>query len=354
MSDAGRGAAPVRVSIVVNNYNYERYLGRAIDSALAQSYPHVEVIVVDDGSSDGSLGVVEGYGGRVVAVAKPNGGQGSALNAGFAASGGQIVLFLDADDLLHPEAVARVVAAWRPGVAKAQFRLQFIDAEGRRVEGSHPHPAHPMPNGDVTRDILERAEYVFSPTSGNAFAREVLEAILPMPAEQWRISADVYLVYLAPFYGDVVSLDEVLGYYRVHGQNNWAHDQPDPARLAGTLATDLKKQAIILDAARRRSIPASPELILNSPWHVYGRIMHLLQSPESSRETHSLGELVAKGLRSTWRHPLSSVQAKVAATVWLAVLPVVPRPVATRISLWRLYASQRPAVLRRLARLVGG
>lgn len=352
MSDGATGAAPVLVSIVVNNYNYERYLGQAIDSALAQTYPRVEVIVVDDGSSDGSRGVVEGYGPRVAAIAKPNGGQGSALNAGFAASRGQIVLFLDADDVLLPDAVARVVEAWRPGVAKVQFRLQFVDAEGRRVEGSHPHPAHPMPNGDVTREILDRGEYVFSPTSGNAFAREVLDAILPMPAEQWRISADVYLVYLAPFYGDVVSLDEVLGYYRVHGQNNWAHDRPDPARLAGTIATDLKKQAIILEAAGRRSLPASPELILNSPWHVYARIMRMLQAPESSQETHSLGGLVARGLRSTWRHPLSSLQVKVAMTLWLAVLPVAPRSLAKRLTVWRLYPAQRPAALRKLARLV--
>ena len=77
-----------RVSVVVNNFNYERYLGEAIDSALAQDHDDVEVVVVDDGSTDGSADVVRAYGSRVVPVLKPNGGQGSAFNAGFAAATG--------------------------------------------------------------------------------------------------------------------------------------------------------------------------------------------------------------------------------------------------------------------------
>src|SRR5215217_1250210 len=90
------------VSVVVNNYNYGRFLGEAIDSALAQTYPRTEVVVVDDGSTDDSCSVIAGYDGRVVPVLKENGGQASAFNAGFAASRGDIVIFLDADDYLFP------------------------------------------------------------------------------------------------------------------------------------------------------------------------------------------------------------------------------------------------------------
>src|SRR5271154_6940087 len=96
------------VSIVITNYNYGRYLRAAIDSALAQTYPRVEVIVVDDGSSDSSPQTIASYGTRIVPIIKTNGGHGSALNAGFVASRGTLVMFLDADDELLPEAAEQV------------------------------------------------------------------------------------------------------------------------------------------------------------------------------------------------------------------------------------------------------
>src|ERR1700689_4315876 len=103
------------VSIIVDNFNYARFIRAAIDSALAQSYAQVEVIVVDDGSTDNSRDVISSYGNRLSAVFKPNGGHASAFNAGFRASRGSIVMFLDADDALLPTAVEEVVRAWHPG-----------------------------------------------------------------------------------------------------------------------------------------------------------------------------------------------------------------------------------------------
>ena len=72
------------VSIVITNYNYGRYLRAAIDSALAQTYAPIEVIAVDDGSTDGSREIIESLGDRIVPVIKANGGHGSALKIGRA------------------------------------------------------------------------------------------------------------------------------------------------------------------------------------------------------------------------------------------------------------------------------
>src|SRR5688572_2252661 len=92
-------------SVVINNFNYGRFLGSAIESALAQTYPQIEVIVVDDGSTDESRSVIASFARRIKSVLKENGGQASALNAGFKASQGGVIIFLDADDTLLPTAV---------------------------------------------------------------------------------------------------------------------------------------------------------------------------------------------------------------------------------------------------------
>src|SRR4051812_487104 len=94
--NTGEGMAQARlVSVVVNNHDYGRFLAEAIDSALGQTYLHTEVIVVDDGSTDDSREIIAGYGSRVTAVLKENGGQASAFNAAFRELRGEVVLFLD-------------------------------------------------------------------------------------------------------------------------------------------------------------------------------------------------------------------------------------------------------------------
>jgi glycosyltransferase involved in cell wall biosynthesis len=97
------------VSIVIDNYNYDLFLAQAIDGALGQTYSNIEVVVVDDGSTDNSCDVIAWYGDRIVSVLKTNGGQASALNAGFAASKGEVICLLDAYDLFLPEKVSEVV-----------------------------------------------------------------------------------------------------------------------------------------------------------------------------------------------------------------------------------------------------
>ncbi|HMX28215.1 MAG TPA: glycosyltransferase family A protein, partial [Blastocatellia bacterium] len=107
-------------SIIVSSYNYGRFLNEAIDSALGQTYANTEVIVVDDGSTDDSRQIIAAYDDRILPVLKDNGGQASAFNAGFAASRGQVVFFLDSDDVLLPTAVENAVAFFDDsGVAKA-------------------------------------------------------------------------------------------------------------------------------------------------------------------------------------------------------------------------------------------
>ena len=99
------------VSILVSNYNYGDFVAESIESALAQTYTNCEIIVVDDGSTDSSRDTINQFAGRIVPVFKSNGGQASAFNAGFARARGNIICFLDSDDLFLPTKVEQVVYA---------------------------------------------------------------------------------------------------------------------------------------------------------------------------------------------------------------------------------------------------
>lgn len=123
------------VSIIIPNYNYARYLGEAIDSALAQTYSPVEVIVVDDGSTDGSRSVIEGYGGSIRPVYQGNAGLPSARNAGIRQAQGDYFVFLDADDLLLPDAVAKLSAGFaaHPDSGIVFGGSELVDSAGIRI-----------------------------------------------------------------------------------------------------------------------------------------------------------------------------------------------------------------------------
>jgi hypothetical protein len=98
-----------RVSVIIPAYNASRFLKAAIDSVLAQTYADIEVIVIDDGSTDDTAQIASNSPG-VICIRKPNGGVSSARNAGVRSSTGDYVAFLDADDVWHPQKIACQVA----------------------------------------------------------------------------------------------------------------------------------------------------------------------------------------------------------------------------------------------------
>jgi glycosyltransferase involved in cell wall biosynthesis len=208
-------------SIIVDNYNYRRFLKIAIDSALNQTYPNTEVIVVDDGSTDNSREIIARYGDRVIPVLKENGGQASAFNAGFLVSRGEVVCFLDADDALLPTAIERAVSVFvETDAVKVHWPLWLIDASGNNTGKVH---CPDLPEGDLRESLMRHGppKSLSPPTSGNAWARSFLKRVLPMPEEEFRINADCYLYTLAPAFGHIKRLFDPQSLYRIHGQNNY-------------------------------------------------------------------------------------------------------------------------------------
>jgi glycosyltransferase involved in cell wall biosynthesis len=213
-------AAPL-VSIVVTSYNYGRYLTECIDSALAQTQPRCEVVVIDDGSRDNSPELIRGYGDRVKSALKPNEGPASSWNLGFSLSGGEFVLFLDSDDVLLPAAIAAALPEFdAPEVVRVQWPLFQIDSESRRTGGLIPGAE--LHEGDL-RDALLRngpASYMSAPTSGNLWRRTFLDKVLPVPP-QFKLMCDAYLMTMSPLHGRIKALREPHSLYRTHGKNDY-------------------------------------------------------------------------------------------------------------------------------------
>ncbi|HEY9630757.1 MAG TPA: glycosyltransferase [Coleofasciculaceae cyanobacterium] len=229
------------VSILINNYNYGRFLKEAIESALNQTYPRIEVIVVDDGSTDNSREVISSYGDRIVSILKENGGQASAFNAGFAASQGDVVCFLDADDLFKPEKAATVVLDFQ----KAQeigwhfHTLEFFGIIAKKeTQEVNLNPSELSGIYDL-RPYLKKGKLkgrlsfeIGTATSGICFRRSFLEKVLPM-SEEIRITSDDYIKYAALGSSEGFISFQTLAKQRIHGDNAYTF-KPNNGRLRAT------------------------------------------------------------------------------------------------------------------------
>jgi glycosyltransferase involved in cell wall biosynthesis len=213
------------VSILINNYNYGHYLAEAIDSALAQTYPQVEVIVVDDGSTDDSAAIIAGYGDRIQAIYQANQGQASAFNAGFARSRGELICFLDADDIFLPDKVATIVAAFAvsPLIGWC-FHPQVLFQQGE----PRPTPVAPAPVPIVQRDLValmqrgklgDPFDFPIPATSAMSFHRQLLQTILPMPQGPGISLNDSYIKFVALGVSPGVTMNQALTLQRIHADN---------------------------------------------------------------------------------------------------------------------------------------
>lgn len=215
-------------SVIIKSYNYGRFLHAAIDSALNQTYPNTEVIVVDDGSTDNSPEIIAGYGTRIVPMLRDHEGAVAAGNAAFGISRGKVICFLDSDDVLLPHAVEKAVTCLQDAdVVKVHWSLWEIDEHGRKTGQLTPSEA--LLEGNV-RDIVIRDgpdSCPTSPTTGNAWSREFLEKVLPLPVLGVELHIDSYLTTLASIFGTIKKISEPQGLYRLHGGNAFASKTAD-------------------------------------------------------------------------------------------------------------------------------
>jgi hypothetical protein len=348
----------LEVDIVISNYDYGDYVTYAVDSACGQTHPSVHVIVGDDGSTDDSLSLLRGYGDRIEVVAKDNGGQASAINAGAARCRGDIVIFLDADDVLLPEAAARAAAAFAAddGLVKVQCRMEVIDAAGRSTGIIKPAEHLPLPTGDLRREELAFPfDIVWMATSANAFRTEALRQVLPIPEDEYRLCADWYLNHVTPLLGRVASLDEIGALYRVHGRNGY-----EPQTL--TLDLDHIRATIGYAQATARAIMRladtrgyeSPDRIL-SVSDVAGRLISLRSEPDRHPVAEdTVSSLLVDAMRATRRREDVALPMKLMFLGWFFLMAIAPRRLVRPFAERYLFPGRRQGLNRLLARMHRG
>jgi hypothetical protein len=346
--------APV-VDIVIDNYNYAAFLEEAIESARAQTHREVNVIVVDDGSEDGSRTILGAQPDEVTVVLKENGGQASALNAGMEHSRGDVVIFLDADDRLHPEAAARAAAAFSadPALTKVQCRMDTIDGDGNRLAEIKPPPHLALPEGDMRQaELAFPFDLTWMAMSANAFRAESLRRILPIPEDAYRICADWYLVHLTTLLGPIASLEEIGASYRIHGANSYE-------REAATIDLDHIRQTIRLAEATVRELErladeiglARPHNVL-SLWILALRLLSLRIEPAA----HPVGGDTTPGIlrnavRAARRRSDSTAAKKLLFLAWFATTAAAPRRLVPRLGELFLFPERRSSMNGLLGRL---
>jgi glycosyltransferase involved in cell wall biosynthesis len=250
------------ITALVDTFNQERYIEQAVVSVIEQglSPSELEILVVDDGSTDTTPAILQKFVPRVKHLRKRNGGQASALNAGFAEAQGEIVALLDGDDwwaegklrtvLDHMERNPTDVA-----VSHAYFevyeKINRIQICGPRDQSDFLNLGTP----EVARYTRER--WGFLQPSALTVRRKLLEKVMPIP-EVLVFCADSIIATAAMAMGARV-LSEPLSYYRIHSDNLYAGDHVDSVKLRRKLEMDDAMYSVLYPRLLRLGVP--PECV---------------------------------------------------------------------------------------------
>jgi glycosyltransferase involved in cell wall biosynthesis len=340
------------VSVIVVNYNNERFLAAAIDSALAQDHPHCEVIVVDDCSTDNSRGIIERYATRIRSVLRDaNGHQLAALNSAWPLARYPILIFLDSDDLLFPHAAKTIANVWTAATVKAQFPLASIDEAGRPM--GHVAPKYPpnLETATLRAQLLHVGQSQSSPGSGNAYSRSLLEQVardggfdLGNLRDYWM---DNILECNAPFYGEVVTIYEPLACYRKHESNLVSLNAIDHVRFEKWAHTCTLKLDYLAHRCRCWGIEFDIAAVRDRSLHLLESRLAAARLAPAGVPHEPVGDTLRRALWACCTTP-GPLFPRLVLAAWFTGVAVTPRALAVWLITLRFVAGGRPAWFERL------
>lgn len=204
-----------KVSVIIPAYNAAKYIAAAIDSVLSQTYPAVECIVVDDGSTDRTAEIVKAYGERVKYIYQPNAGRSAARNRGISMASGEFITFLDADDYLAPEKIGLQLAflEMHPEYDAVYCRVAYFE-EGSKNSQYSVRRRNPV--GDILPELLFSN---FITVHAPLFRKSAVEKIGGFDPSLSRYEDWDLFLRLAISGTRFGFLDRCLAFVRVHGEN---------------------------------------------------------------------------------------------------------------------------------------
>jgi glycosyltransferase involved in cell wall biosynthesis len=338
----------MKLSVIIANYNYRDFVGAAIESALAVDWPDKEVIVVDDASTDDSRSVIEGFGDWIAAYFRPKSHQLGAHMFGFEQSTGEIIIFLDSDDLLEPEVMQEVAKVWRPGVSKVQYRMNLIDATGAQLGSAIPQfPPKDDPE-KLRRGFLRTMAYTTPPGSGNAYARDAVRYIFALGPTIPQ--SDAVLLTIAPLLGDVLTIRKPLARYRIHDAS-WGSmmSSLNASKLRQRLHQDTERAHLFATVSRQLRLPVPRDPLRDSLNHLEYRLASYLVEPS----THPFREdtkssLVYRLTSSAAKSSQMPLRDRAILITWAIACALAPHYYRRHLVLWRFSAISRPAWIRTL------
>jgi glycosyltransferase involved in cell wall biosynthesis len=336
----------MKLSIIIANYNYRDFVGAAIESALGVDWSDKEVIVVDDASTDDSRSVINGFQGKVAAYFRPKSCQLGAHIFGFEQSTGDIIIFLDADDLLEPDVMLEVAKVWRSGVSKVQYRMNLIDATGIQLGSAIPQfPPKDDPE-KLRRTHLRTMAYISPPGSGNAYSRGFVRDVFALGPTIPQ--SDAVLVILGPMMGDVLTIRKPLARYRIHATNTMALASLDAAKLRKQLYQDAELALLFAAASRRLHLPVADDPLNRNFNHLQYRFASRLIEPSA----HPFPGDTVLGLG--WRlcaaitYSQMRLRERTILLLWVIACALTPSHYRQNLILWRFAAISRPTLVRTL------
>jgi glycosyltransferase involved in cell wall biosynthesis len=337
------------VSIIITNHNYERYLERSIASALAVDWPALEVIVVDDGSTDRSRDVIETFVPQgIKKLYILNRGQARAAEQGYYLSRGERIIFLDSDDVLDPSIVREGARIIKPGWSMIQFRMRVIDESGNPVNRTFPKYRTDTNPESIRHWATATGSYPTPPTSGNMLARSFLEKIFPLE-EGMDSAIDSYFISTAPFLGDVLTSHKPLVNYRVHGRNVCAQDTLDVSKIVRDLCRHVASSRYSARVAAAHGIEIAPNRWRYSFYNLGMRIASL----RLARARHPLQDDRLRNCIKDMSYALVKPQGLTPLRhgvmfIWLLGIAVAPTSLARLLVSWRFALKSRPRAVQRL------
>jgi hypothetical protein len=276
------------VTVLIDTYNHERFIEEAIVSVLEQDFPRAEVdiLVVDDGSTDRTSEIVRKFEPHVRVLRKTNGGQASAFNAGIPEARGEIVAFLDGDDWWAKEKLSIVMGylANRPHIGIVGHGIYEIDSDTGETTTTTPQHAREISFGTVSGGRFFRQMMCFFGTSRVTVRRSVLSRVLPVP-ESLVVEADEFISIMSAAYSAAGLVQQPLTFYRLHANNLFQLRRKDEFKLRqiqivlAALAKELRIRLV--------STGVTPEIIdaIVEPLDVGSRRLRLTLDGGTSWET---------------------------------------------------------------------